>query len=153
MQKIAILCIGSDKISGDSLGPIVGDLLRYRYNIKCPVYGTTDNPVNGINLPEYRKMIDFCHRDSIIIAIDAAVGKMGEIGQIKIREGGIRAGGAINSPHKLLGNIGIMGVVAEKCENVLGALLDTPFSLVEALADRIATSVVFLVAKLLKKHN
>ena len=36
-----ILCIGSDKIAGDSVGPIVGDILKNRLNARCFVYGAT----------------------------------------------------------------------------------------------------------------
>lgn len=142
-----VICIGSDKISGDALGPLVGGLLRNKYSIPCPVYGTETKPVNGVNLPEYRKMIENYHNSSTIIAIDAAVGLKSELGKIKIRKGGIKAGGAINSPHELFGSIGILGVVAEKCENVLGALLETPFEFIETLAEKIAHFVALLIFK------
>ncbi len=144
-MDFVILCIGSDKISGDSLGPLVGGILREEYSLPCPVYGTENAPVNGVNLHEYRNMLEQYHSDSIVIAIDAAVGSQSELGIVKLRGGGIRAGGAINSPHKTLGSIGILGVVAQKCDNVLGALLETPFALVETLAQRIARSVAFFI--------
>ncbi|NCA66961.1 MAG: spore protease YyaC, partial [Clostridia bacterium] len=140
-MNFVIICIGSDKISGDALGPVVGGLLRNKYKLPCPVYGTEQYPVNGVNLPDYRNMLDSFHVSSSVVAVDAAVGEAHEIGRVKIRSGGIKAGGALNSPHKMLGDIGILGVVAEKCDNVLGALLETPFALIEEMAERIALSI------------
>lgn len=140
-MEFVVLCIGSDKISGDSLGPLVGGLLRDKYKLPCPVYGTVEAPVNGVNLPVYREMLTIFHPKAAVIAVDAAVGQKAEIGRIKIRSGGIKAGGAVAAPHKVLGSVGILGVVAEKCDNVLGALLETPFALVEILAEKVAVAI------------
>lgn len=38
-----ILCIGTDRLIGDSLGPITGSFLL-RYGCPCPVYGTLMQP-------------------------------------------------------------------------------------------------------------
>ncbi len=148
-MKFVILCIGSDKISGDSLGPLVGGMLREKYKLPCPVYGTEKAPVNGVNLPEYREMLTLFHPNAAVIAVDAAIGLKAEVGKIKIRSGGIKAGGAIAAPHKALGSIGILGVVAEKCNNPLAALLETPFGLVEAVAEKIACAIASAVFRLL----
>ncbi len=147
-MELVVLCIGSDKISGDSLGPLVGGLLREKYRLPCPVYGTEKAPVNGVNLPEYREMLTRFHPEAAVIAVDAAVGLKSELGNIKIRNGGVKAGGAVAAPHKALGRIGVLGVVAEKGNNPLEALLATPFALVEALAERIARAVALLIYRL-----
>ena len=44
MPKPVILCIGTDKVPGDSLGPVVGDLLIMKYNIDAFVYGHAQSP-------------------------------------------------------------------------------------------------------------
>jgi len=146
MKNFVIVCIGCDKISGDALGPLVGELLRNKYNLPCPVYGTIEAPVNGVTMNEYREMLESYHNNADIIAIDAAVGSPEEIGKIKIRTGGIKAAGALNDSHKMLGSLGIMGVVAPKNGDVLGALLEAPFALVERLAEKIARSISFIVS-------
>ena len=48
-ENVVVVCIGSEKIAGDSLAPLVGDELRERYAVKNFVYGTTDESINGRN--------------------------------------------------------------------------------------------------------
>jgi len=35
-----ILCVGSDRLTGDALGPLVGSFLTKDYNVPTYVYGT-----------------------------------------------------------------------------------------------------------------
>ena len=39
-----LLCIGSDRVTGDSLGPMVGSALEERYKKSIPVFGTLFMP-------------------------------------------------------------------------------------------------------------
>ena len=41
-----ILCIGSDLVLGDSLGPLIGTLLLKR-NVEAYVYGTLGSPITA----------------------------------------------------------------------------------------------------------
>ena len=45
-----LLCIGSDRVTGDSLGPMVGSPLEERYKKSIPVFGTLKMPVHALNL-------------------------------------------------------------------------------------------------------
>ena len=47
-----LLCIGSDRVTGDSLGPMVGSALEERYKKSIPVFGTLKMPVHALNLEE-----------------------------------------------------------------------------------------------------
>ena len=135
-----MVCIGSDKVSGDMLGPLVGSSLREKYHLSCPVYGVVGESVNGLNLDEYVQMIKRRHKESRIIAVDAALGKQEDVGRIRLKKGGIKAGGALERTGARIGDVGIVGVVAkEKApKDVYATLLAVPFSLVETLAGRIA---------------
>ena len=73
--------------------------------------------------------------------MDAALGCAHEVGQIRYRLGGVQAGGALGRCEQGLGQLAILGVVAAKCDDPLGALLAVPFGQVEALAERIAEEV------------
>ena len=56
-QPLIFLCIGSDRATGDSLGPIVGQKL---YKHKFPnlyIYGTLEYPVHAKNLEETLRQI------------------------------------------------------------------------------------------------
>ena len=139
-KERVIVCIGSDRVSGDMLGPLVGSSLRERYRLTCPVYGCVGESVNGVNLEEYLEMVRARHADSLVIAVDAALGKKEDIGSVRLKRGGIKAGGALERQGERIGDLGIVGVVAEEHspKDVYAALLAVPFSLVESLAERIA---------------
>ena len=143
MRETVVICIGSDKVAGDMLGPLVGSSLREEYHLPCPVYGAIGESVNGVNLEEYLAMISSMHCGSRIIAVDAALGKGADVGRIRLKKGGIKAGGALERSGEKIGDIGIVGVVAEEREpkDVYSALLGVPFSLVEELAKRISAMI------------
>ena len=138
-----VVCIGSDKVSGDMLGPLVGSSLRDEYHLCCPVYGAVGESVNGVNLSEYLAMLRERHAADAVIAVDAALGKAEDVGKIRLKKGGIRAGGALEKRLGKVGDLGIVGVVAEERapEDVYAALLAVPFPLVAALAARIAKMI------------
>ena len=134
------VCIGSDKVSGDMLGPLVGSSLRDEYRVLCPVYGAIGESVNGVNLPSYMEMLRERHADAAVIAVDAALGKADDVGTIRLKRGGIRAGGAMDKDFDRVGDVGIVGVVAGQRapKDVYAALLAVPYDFVAALAERIA---------------
>ena len=73
-----------------------------------------------------------------IIAVDAALGRPEEVGQIRYRLGGVQAGCALGRRHGGIGHLAVLGVVGVKGEDALATLLEVPFGEVERLAERIA---------------
>lgn len=136
-MNILFLCIGSEKISGDSLGPMVGTMLKEKYNVPFPVIGTEEHPVNGVNISRYKEHIRKYFPNHKIIAIDAALGEKNDLWEIRFREGGIKAGGAVGTSNTMIGDIGILGVVGEKGTNALQTLLNASFPSVVNLAEKI----------------
>ena len=51
-RELVFLCIGSDRITGDSLGPLIGYQLSPYCSRVFHVYGTLDDPVHALNLPD-----------------------------------------------------------------------------------------------------
>jgi DNA-binding LacI/PurR family transcriptional regulator len=51
-RPIVFVCIGTDRSTGDSLGPIVGTLLEEKGLRTFYVYGTLDEPIHAVNLSE-----------------------------------------------------------------------------------------------------
>ncbi len=136
-----IVCIGSTGVVGDSLGPMVGDLLRDKYAVPAYVYGGFRAPVNGVNFSEYAEHIALFHRGATVIAVDACVGNSEDIGKIKFTPHGIKAGGALDKNLAPLGDFGVLGVVAARSDDNLGALIDASYSLVESLSEKIAYKI------------
>ena len=66
-----IVCIGSDLVLGDSLGPLVGTFLRQK-NVGAYVYGTLNQPITAKEVEYATKYLKILHPDSMVIAIDAA---------------------------------------------------------------------------------
>src|SRR5690606_41407921 len=51
-QPIVVICIGTDRSTGDSLGPLVGSsLAKYRSSF-MHVFGTIAEPVHALNLAD-----------------------------------------------------------------------------------------------------
>lgn len=138
--ETVVICIGSDRVSGDMLGPLVGSELREKYRLPCPVYGWVGASVNGVNLGEYLALLREKHAGSRVIAVDAALGREEDVGNVRLKKGGIRAGGAMEKEGRPVGDLGVVGVVATERapQEVYAALLEVPFDFVEALASRIA---------------
>ena len=110
--KPVIMCLGTDKVIADSLGPIVGHLLTTKYNIKTYVYGSLKRTVNSTNLPFYFEHINKTHKKQNLLVVDAGLGSLENVGKMNIGEGGIIPYN--NSYYKKIGDISITGIVLEK---------------------------------------
>src|SRR3954447_9090991 len=68
-RPIVIVCIGTDRSTGDSLGPLVGTLLEEKNPNSFYVYGTLEDPIHAVNLAEKLKEIKEKHFHPFIIGI------------------------------------------------------------------------------------
>jgi putative sporulation protein YyaC len=110
--KPVILCLGTDKVIADSLGPIVGHLLTTKYNIRTYVYGSLKRTVNSVNLKSYYEHINKTHKEHNLLVVDAGLGNLKELGSINITSSGLIPYN--NCYYKKIGDIGITGIVLEK---------------------------------------
>lgn len=132
IRPIVILCIGSDRYTGDALGPLIGsDLIE---NTSFTVYGSLDYPIHAGNLVETINVIKHRHHHPILIAIDACLGKTSEIGNIEVWEGGLQAGIAVGNRLPCVGDIAIIGVVNSGGHLGYLDLQSTPLSIVMKLS-------------------
>lgn len=142
-DEIVILCIGTDRSTGDALGPLVGYKLiphMFKYD-KVHLMGTLDEPVHAKNLHENIDIIKNSHANAFVLAIDASLGHNNSIGQIIIKEGPLKPGLGVNKKLPAIGDLSITGVV-----NVGGlmeymVLQNTRLSLVMNMADIIAKGI------------
>jgi len=105
-----ILCIGTDRSTGDSLGPIIGSRLQETKHNFFKVLGTLESPVHAGNLTEYIKIIQALN-DPLVVAIDACLGNVDNVGYINIGEGALKPGAGVNKHLPPVGDIHITGVV------------------------------------------
>ena len=93
-RPVVTVCIGTDRSTGDSLGPLVGMLLERRKPPGAPVYGTLDQPVHAVNLRDTLDDIERTFRDPFIIAVDACLGQLASVGSVQLCEGPVKPGRA-----------------------------------------------------------
>ena len=135
-----ILCIGSDLVIGDCLGPLVGTFLK-NSGIKSFIYGTLNATVTAKEIEYADFYIKSLHPESFIIAIDAGVGKEEDVGLIKLTEGGIFPGKGVDKNFGEIGDVGIIGVVASKSIKNYNLFNTTRFNLVYNMAEKIAEGI------------
>ena len=148
VPKPVIICIGTPKVEGDSLGPKVGDILIKKMNIGAYVYGKTSSPVTGVNCKKYFEHIKTHHSHSLVIAVDACLGSKDDVGKIKYTFDGLRAGSALNKQLGKFGDIGMLGIVAESGPNNMASLVRASSKNVDELALKIAEKIYNLISDL-----
>jgi len=109
-KEIIFLCVGSDRSTGDSLGPLVGTMLKEK-SIPFPVYGTLEEPVHALNIKKVLKDIHKKYEDPFIFGIDACLGDEGRIGSVFIKEGAFIPGNAVNNVLPSVGNYHLKAIV------------------------------------------
>lgn len=109
-EDIVVLCIGTDRATGDCLGPLVGEHLQ---NVlpQIPVYGNLKQPVHALNLEETIEDIYLHHTDPFIIAIDASLGMQEHIGYATLSQTPLKPGKGVNKKLPAIGNLSITGIV------------------------------------------
>lgn len=141
-QDIVVLCIGTDRSTGDSLGPLTGSKL-HSLKLSSKVYGTLDDPVHATNLADKIQHICTSYPQPYIIAIDACLGRLESVGCVSLGRGSVKPGAAVNKDLPAVGDAYITGIV-----NVGGfmehlVLQSTRLNLVMKMADTIAASLSF----------
>ncbi len=109
-REIVYLCIGTDRATGDCLGPLVGSRLKALLPA-APIYGTLEEPVHAVNLNEALNSIEGHSRQPLVVAIDACLGNVDRIGYINIRKGSLKPGSAVKKVLPEVGDFHISGVV------------------------------------------
>lgn len=108
------MCIGTEKVFSDSLGPRVGTLLNEKMTTPYFVYGLCEKNITAENLLYSYNFIKALHPNAPIVVVDAAVGTAEQIGKVQLCDGGILPGAATNKNLPTIGDIGIVGIVAER---------------------------------------
>lgn len=141
-----IVCVGTDKAVGDSLGPLVGSKLANLLRGKAFIYGTMSAPVTAKESETIYKTIRFLHPLSKILVVDAGVGSDSEIGLIKVLNGGIKPGLALKKNLSVLGDVSVVGVISPRenaCEYlVYKADISAVYKISSVIAAAIANAVL-----------
>lgn len=146
ISKLIFLCIGTDRVIGDSFGPLIGYKLEYLFkdeeNIK--VIGTLDNIICVHNISKIISYINNTYKDSFIIAIDAALSNTNNIGRIVVSKNSLNIGSSFNKNNIYVGDMSIKGVVSRNLSNPkynFKLLQNTPLNLIMNMADSVVKGI------------
>ena len=133
-KQPVFICIGSDLILGDSLGPLIGTKIK---EAKLPVYfyGSLGFPITAKEISYVKDYIKEIHPNSFIVAIDAAVGDDNDVGLIKVSDKGIMPGLGVKKKLGKVGDCGIMGIIAKRSTNNVELFNLTRLNLVYKASD------------------
>jgi len=146
-RSVIFVCIGTDRSTGDSLGPLIGykiGNLRYK---NVYVFGDLDNPVHAKNLDDVMRSIFTKCCKPFVIAIDACLGKMDHVGCITIGEGSIKPGSGVNKELDPVGDAYVTGIVNFGGFMDFLVLQNTRLSIVMRMADLVSTGIRYVLWK------
>lgn len=143
---VVFLCIGTDRSTGDSLGPLIGYKLQERLG-SLEILGTLDRPVHAMNLDTYQVILRAEYPGYVVVAVDASVGNMDHIGYVTLGKGSLKPGLGVSKELRAVGDIFITGIVGS-CGSFDPLMLQSiRLSIVMRMADCISKSI-YLVEKL-----
>ena len=141
-----VVCVGSDLAIGDSLGPLVGSMLRFKtQGLGAYIYGSLSSPVTAKEVRYIGRYLKRTHADRQIIAVDAAVGEESDVGLIKVNDLPLKPGSGASKDLGKFGDITVMGVVAEKSIGNYALLHSTRLRLVYRMAEQISDALASLL--------
>ena len=140
-QEIIILCIGSDRSTGDSLGPLIGHQFRDYISPGMYLIGDLNQPVHAANLNYCLKTISKTFDNPYIIAIDASLGKEDHVGYMTLATGPLKPGLGVKKKWPEGGDIHITGIVNSSRDMEFSTLQTTRLSIIFQIADAIVLAL------------
>lgn len=140
-KGVVFLCIGTDRSTGDSLGPLIGYKLRKMEVSSTSVFGTLDQPVHAMNLEDYVRVITSCYHDCLVVAVDASVGSREHVGYLTLGKGPLKPGLGVSKELRAVGDIFITGIVGSCTSYDPLMLQSVRLSVVMRMADCISRSI------------
>ena len=141
-QEIAIICIGTDRVTGDSLGPFVGHFLEQKdLPEKISIWGNLSKPVHALNLIETMEEIHKKCVNPFCIVIDACLGCPKHIGQVTLCCAPLKPGEGVLKKLPHVGDMSITGIVNRSSKQSFYLLQNTRLHLVVQLASFIANGL------------
>ncbi|MBM7615575.1 spore protease YyaC [Alkaliphilus hydrothermalis] len=154
-KELVFVCIGTDRSTGDALGPLIGYKLANHIKNYPNVYllGTLEEPVHAKNLHDKISEIYNNYENPFIIAIDACLGRMERVGYVKVGDGPLKPGAGVNKELPSIGNIHITGIVNLSGYMEYLVLQNTRLNLVMKMADTISEGIRFSLWKMKQQQQ
>ncbi len=139
-RELVYLCIGTDRATGDCLGPLVGNRLRSLLP-SAHIFGNLEAPLHALNLTDTMEHIHSHFTNPLIIAVDAGLGGSEKVGFLSLKKGPLAPGLALKKQLPRVGDIHIVGIVNVSgfCEHLV--LQNTRLFLVYRMAEATARAL------------
>lgn len=115
------VCIGTDRITGDCFGPIVGSILMNKQNnYKIPnieIIGSLEDNLSFEKVEEKLMPLMQKYNNPIVVSIDAALSDKNNIGKIYVGKSGIEIGKGLYKKSKTIGDVSIKAVVGKNMKS------------------------------------
>ena len=135
-----VVCVGSDLVLGDSLGPLIGTFLKKK-GCNAFVYGSLNYPITAKEIEYIKKHLKNTHPNSFVITIDAALGNEEDIGLIRVINKGIKPGLGVDKNLSEIGDASIIGIVAKKTKDNYDLYNLTRLNLIYKMAEKISNGI------------
>lgn len=147
-KSIVFVCIGTDRSTGDSLGPLVGYKIGNIKHNNVHIYGNLDSPVHAKNLDEVMQKINNTYEHPFIVAIDACLGRVEHVGYVSVGMGSIKPGSGVKKELTPVGHMYITGIVNFGGIMDFLVLQNTRLSVVMRMADLVSSGIRYVLWKL-----
>lgn len=137
LEDFVYLCIGTDRSTGDSLGPIVGTLLEERGFAR--VIGTLKEPCDADRLPMLAGAL--ASEGAAIVAIDACLGRPESVGAYLVAEGPLTPAQSVGRGFPPIGDYSVAAIVNEIGPKPYYTLQTTSLNRVIGMAEMIADTL------------
>lgn len=135
-EELTFLCIGTDRSTGDSLGPWVGSMLvEQGFN---RVIGTLEFPCDANSLPN---LVPKLAQMGTIVAIDACLGRSENVGAYLVKNGPLIPAQSVGKGLAAIGSYSIAGVVNALSPKPYWTLQSTSLFHVMGMAREISDSI------------
>ena len=140
-QPLVIVCIGTDRATGDCLGPLVGQALLP--SPQYSVFGTLKEPIHAKNLNQTFKEIYSVCQNPFIIAVDSCLGYAQHVGCITLSPLPLLPGRGVSKQLPPIGQLSITGIVNVFSDSVSNesVIQNTRLHTVIKLADFITNGI------------
>lgn len=135
-DQLVFVCIGTDRSTGDALGPLVGTMLEeagYPH-----VLGTLSRPFDASNMFARLKEIPPGKK---VIAIDACLGQPASVGFYQVSNQPLEPGKAVGTGLPCVGDFGVAAIVNVDEGNKYSILQSTSLHRVMVMAKEIVAAI------------
>ncbi|SFL66852.1 putative sporulation protein YyaC [Paenibacillus sp. 1_12] len=138
-EDLVFLCIGTDRSTGDSLGPLVGSMLEEAGYAQ--VFGTLEFPLDASNMIHRLTSLPFMQSSKTFIAIDACLGQSSSIASYQVSNQPMEPGKSVGRMLPPVGNYSIAAIVNHNEGNQYAILQGTSLYRIMTMAKEITAAI------------